>query len=131
MIVKIGYKSSFNGLLLQIGEDDSTVEIGEHCMCSFDIEINCTDHHSIFDKFGNLANRGNFVSIGDRVWLCKDVKILKNTNIPSGSIVAQGSVVTKCFEKESCVIAGNPAKIVKEDIRWDRIRPNNYLKQAL
>ena len=40
--VTIGYKSSFNGLYLQIGEDNSTVSIGEKCMCSYGIEINCT-----------------------------------------------------------------------------------------
>lgn len=127
--VKIGYKSSFNGLYLQIGEDNSSVVIGEKCMCSFGIEINCTDHHSIFDNDGNLLNIGKSVTIGDHVWICKDVKFMKNTSIPAGCIVAQGSIVTKAFSQENCVIAGNPAKVVKENIHWDRIRPNNFLKQ--
>jgi hypothetical protein len=49
----------------------------------------------------------------------------------AGAAGADVQVFTPDVEKESCVIAGNPAKIVKEEIRWDRIRPNNYLKQAL
>ena len=128
--VKIGYKSSFNGLYLQIGEDNCTVSVGEKCMCSYGIEINCTDHHSIFDANGNLTNVGESVTIGNHVWICKDVKFMKNTNIPNGCIVAQGSIVTKHFDKENCVIAGNPAKIVKENISWDRIRPNNFIKES-
>ena len=84
--------------------------------------------HSIFDENGNLINVGQSITIGNHVWICKDVKIMKNTNIPDGCIVAQGSIVTKKFEKENCILAGNPARVVKENIHWDSIRPNDYLK---
>ena len=127
-VVKIGSNTSFNSLYLQIGEDNSIVNVGKNCMCSFGIEMNCTDHHSIFDAEGKLINVGENITIGDNVWICKDVKIMKNTNIPSGCVVAQGSIVTKKFEKENCVIAGNPAKVTKENIYWNRIRPNNWIK---
>ena len=130
-VVKIGKNTSFNSLYVQIGEDNSSVNIGENCMCSFGIEMNCTDHHSIFDAEGKLINVGENITIGDNVWICKDVKIMKNTNIPDDCIVAQGSIVTKKFEKKHCVIAGNPAKVAKENIYWNRIRPNNYLKRDM
>lgn len=127
-VIKIGLNSSFNSLYLQIGENNNVVNIGKNCMFSYGIDINSTDHHSIFDENNNLINMGKRITIGDNVWVCKDVKIMKNTNIPSGCVIAQGSIVTKKFEKENCVIAGNPAKVVKQNIHWDRIRPNNWIK---
>ena len=42
----------------------------------------------------------------------KDVKISRN------SVVAYGSLVTKKFEQENVLLAGIPAKIVKENIYW-------------
>lgn len=126
--VKIGSNTSFNALYVQIGEDNSLINVGKNCMCSYGIEMNCTDHHSIFDENNKLLNVGQSITIGDKVWICKDVKFMKNTNIPNGCVVAQGSIVTKNFTEENCVIAGNPARITKENIHWDRIRPNNFLK---
>lgn len=128
-VIKIGKKTGFNSLFLQIGEDNSTVIVGENCMCSYGIELNCTDTHSIFDNEGNLLNIGKNIIVGDNVWICKDVRIMKNTKIPNGCIVAQGSIVTKKFETENCIIAGNPARIVKENISWSHIRPNKCLME--
>jgi acetyltransferase-like isoleucine patch superfamily enzyme len=53
------------------------------------------------------------VVIGDNVWIGANVIILKGVHIGSGSVVAAGAVVTKDVPAR-CVVAGNPAKIVKE-----------------
>ena len=121
--VFIGRKTSTNGLYICLGESDSEVSIGEECMISFDVEMSCTDTHSITDLNGNLLNKGEFIHIGSRVWICKNTTILKNTEIKDDCVVAQNSIVTKCFETSNCVIAGNPAKIVKEGIKWSAQRP--------
>ena len=127
--VKIGKNTGFNSALIQLGESDSHVEIGSDCMFSYNVEINCTDQHAIFNKDNELINVGRYVNIGSHVWVCKKVTIMKNSNIPDGCILAEGCVVAKHFEKENCVIAGNPAKVVKEDIHWDKQRPQNYIRQ--
>ena len=31
-----------------------------------------------------------------------------------------GSIVTKKFNQEDIIIAGSPAKIIKENVSWDR-----------
>lgn len=121
-VVKIGNGTSFNSCDMQLGESSSSLLIGEGCMFSFDVEIACTDTHAITDFDDNLINVGREIQIGSNVWVCKEVKILKNTKIPDNCIVAQNSIVTKNFDKENCVIAGNPAKIVKENIKWHRPR---------
>ncbi|WP_421418992.1 acyltransferase [Pseudoalteromonas lipolytica] len=52
------------------------------------------------------------IEIGENVWICQGVRILKGVSLANDSIVAAGSVVTKSFSEPS-VIAGNPAKAVK------------------
>ncbi|WP_235889653.1 acyltransferase [Flavobacterium restrictum] len=52
------------------------------------------------------------IIIEDNVWISFNVTILKGVTIGKGAIVAAGSVVTKNIP-EFVVVAGNPAKIVK------------------
>ena len=125
--VHIGKGTSCNSLVIQLGESDSKVVIGENCMISFNVEVSCTDTHSIMDNEGNLTNIGEKIEIGSKVWICKNSVILKNSKVPSNSIVAQGSVVTKKFDEENVVIAGNPAKIVKREVEWSTKRPQQVL----
>ena len=44
----------------------------------------------------------------------------KGVVIPSNSVVGTNALVTKKFDKENIIIAGTPAKIIKQDIIWDR-----------
>jgi acetyltransferase-like isoleucine patch superfamily enzyme len=57
------------------------------------------------------------VEIGNHVWIGAGAKILKGVSIGDGCIVAAGAVVTKSFPR-NCLLAGVPAKIVKEQIEW-------------
>ena len=40
--------------------------------------------------------------------------ILPEVTLGDYTIVGAGSIVTKSFTKGNCVIAGNPAKVIKE-----------------
>lgn len=51
--------------------------------------------------------------IGDYCWLASSCNILAGVVLGPRTIVGAGSVVTKSFPEGYCVIAGNPAKIVK------------------
>lgn len=55
------------------------------------------------------------IVIGENTWIGKNSIILKGVNINSNSIVAANSVVTKNVA-ENTIVAGNPAKVVKENI---------------
>jgi acetyltransferase-like isoleucine patch superfamily enzyme len=123
-VIKIG--SGFSGIgHFRVVEDNSYIHLGNDCMFSWDVTIMASDYHTIYDKTGQVLNKAaGGVTLGNNIWVgCKST-ILKNTQIGNGSIVGACSVVTRQFKDENCILAGNPAKIVKRDIRWSRASPD-------
>jgi maltose O-acetyltransferase len=55
------------------------------------------------------------IIIGENVWIGSNVRICKGVTIGDNSIIAANSVLTKNVPANA-VVAGNPAKIVKENI---------------
>lgn len=116
----IGADTTVEGAYLLVDEAAS-IDIGNDCMLSTDILIRTGDKHSIIDvESGRRLNHSRSVSIADRVWIGRDVQILKGTVLHPESVVGACSLVSKAFEEGNCVVAGVPAKIVKRGIRWDR-----------
>lgn len=113
---------------IEIGEDGYSLNIGKDCLFADDVEILGCDNHSIIDGCGTRVNKAKKLTIGNHVWCAKHVKLLKNVQIPNGCIIALGSVVASKFDKENIIIAGNPAKIIKDNIKWIDMYPNNYDK---
>lgn len=52
--------------------------------------------------------------IGDHCWIASNSCILAGVILGPRTVVGAGSVVTKSFPEGYCVIAGNPAKIIKK-----------------
>lgn len=116
----IGVDTTVEGAYLLVDEAAS-IDIGNDCMLSTDILIRTGDKHSIIDVTSNQRiNPSRDVRIADRVWIGRDVQILKGTVLHPESVVGACSLVAKAFEEGNCVVAGVPAKIVKRGIRWDR-----------
>ncbi len=57
------------------------------------------------------------VHIGDHCWLCTGCTIMPGVTIGEGCVVAANSVVTKDVPPHS-LVAGSPAKVIKENIEW-------------
>ncbi|WP_434640817.1 DapH/DapD/GlmU-related protein [Thermoanaerobacterium thermosaccharolyticum] len=77
-----------------------------------------TDFHYVIEN-GNKKINTDDIIIGDHVWIGSNVSILKGVRIENNSIIAANTVVTKDIP-QNCLVAGNPAKIVKENISWVR-----------
>lgn len=56
---------------------------------------------------------GKDIVIGEKCWIGMNCVILPGVKLGNNTIVGAGSIVTKSFEEGNCVIAGNPAKKIK------------------
>jgi len=101
--------------------EGKTISVGEGCLFSEEITVHTSDYHSIIDiASGKRINYGKDVMIGERVWVCRGAKILKGTQIPADTIVANGAIVNGKFSETNTIIGGVPAKVIKRGIKWDR-----------
>lgn len=99
------------------------ITIGDDCMFAWDIEISTGDYHSIINNNGRTVNYNSSVIIGNHVWVARHVFISKGAHIPDNCIVGAHSVIAKKFKKRGCVIVGNPARIVRRNVNWNRDIP--------
>ncbi|MDV5237852.1 acyltransferase [Leclercia adecarboxylata] len=100
------------------------VNIGNNCMFGMGVSIFTHDYHPIFDaSSGNRINISKNVTIGQNVWIANEATVLKGTSIGEGSVIGACSIVNGIIG-EKCIAAGNPAKIIAENIIWDRASLN-------
>jgi len=122
-----------NGLRIEIGERttaigcyvlarDRSVTIGSACMISRGIEIRASDVHKVYDiDSGERLNTAiQDVKVGNHIWIAANVTISKNVQIADGCIIAAGSFVNKSVPTPNVMLAGTPAKVIREGVRWER-----------
>lgn len=108
------------GAIHMAADEGSRITIGEDCMLAHSIQIRSTDSHSIVDLNGKRLNPAKDVKIGNHCWIGLRCIILKGTEVAHNCVVAAGAVCSKKYPDSNCVLAGNPAKVVKREIDWDR-----------
>lgn len=79
------------------------VGIGPNCMI-------ISGNHDVYDQSKVVVKE---TIIGDYCWLASSSIVLAGVILGPRTIVGAGAVVTKSFPEGYCVLAGNPAKIVK------------------
>ncbi|MDR1167477.1 MAG: hypothetical protein LBK53_01120 [Heliobacteriaceae bacterium] len=130
--INIGKDFSCGSMRLNMqGCNGTEINIGEDCLFSWGINISCTDHHVITDaKTGLPLNKNGSVAIGNHCWLCLDVTVNKNSEIPHYTIVGCKSVVCGKFKKTNTILGGIPARVVKdENTSWEHPAYEAYIKQ--
>ncbi len=90
------------------------ISIGNNVAISENVTIWDTDAHTIIGKEAEMTKS---VKIGSNVWIGNNVTILKGVTIGDGAIIAAGAVVSRDIP-EGCLAAGVPAKVIKENVKW-------------
>ncbi len=90
--------------------------IGSNTIISWNVSIMDGDGHSLI--YGDKNNTPMSIIIGNNVWIGNNAIILKGVNIGDNSVIAAGSVVTQSVPSCS-LVAGNPAKIIRQGIDWN------------
>lgn len=102
--------------------EGTKITFGDGCLVSNEVCIRTGDSHSILDAEEKRINPSRDVVLEEKVWLGNRTMCLKGSYVSRDSIVAAGAVVTKAFHEPGCILAGLPAKVVKQGVHWDAQR---------
>ena len=121
----VGDFTLLNGALVMAEE---RIEIGSHCLISWNVGIadsdfhplepaqRLIDAHALAPFYKDRPSRPKLetrpVKIADNVWIGMNAIILKGVTIGENSVVAAGAVVVKSVPANT-IVAGNPAVAVK------------------
>lgn len=128
-LIKIGNSFSCGGCEIQMNDGDEKLNIGDDCLFSWGIKMRTSDGHTIYDMEEKVPlNFPQNISIGNHVWICEDVKLLKGANIPNNCIVGSGSIISSRSSSfpENSIIAGIPAGVLKSGVNWDHVQPSKF-----
>lgn len=88
------------------------IVIGDGVMIANGAYVTDSDWHTLYDRVAR-PEQPTPVHIGDNVWLGDHATVLKGVTIGANSVVAARAVVSRDVPA-NVVVAGNPAKVVKE-----------------
>ena len=97
----------------------SKMNFKEDVLLGWNVNIRDDDGHQLWDSDGKITNCPKEITIGNHVWIASFVDILKGVSIADNNIIGYRSLVTKSVATGNNIIAGVPAKIVRENMRWE------------
>lgn len=89
---------------------DGKIRIGKGTWIAPNVGL-ITANHDIYNLEAHA--KGKDINIGERCWIGMNAVILPGVCLGPATIVGAGAIVTHSFPEGNCVIAGNPAKIIK------------------
>lgn len=117
----IGKNTTIGSARFFLEESETSITIGEDCMLGRDVCLQTTDFHSIVEATtGKRINYPESVSVGNHIWLGYGVTLGKGSSVADNSVVGEHTLVTKQFTQPNVCLVGIPAKIIKENINWNR-----------
>ncbi len=94
----------------------SQIEFGDDCLLAWDVLVMDSDWHVL--SYEGARRSGESITIGDHVWIgCRSL-ILKGTWLGSGCVVAAGSTVAGLVAEPEALLAGAPARAVRNKVSW-------------
>lgn len=103
------FYANFNSVLLDV----CPIHIGRNVMLGPRVSLVTPEHPINPVERNSGLEFGRPITIGDNCWLGADVTVIGGVTLGDNVVVGAGSVVTKSFD-DNVVIAGNPARVIKE-----------------
>jgi acetyltransferase-like isoleucine patch superfamily enzyme len=92
-----------------------SISIGDDCRIGDFAGIYDSDHHPLEQS---VETRRAPVAIGRNVWIARGAVVLPGVTIGDHAVVGAGAVVTQDVPSRT-LVAGNPARVVRDDLRAD------------
>jgi len=128
--IYFGRDNYYNGALHAVISERKNLIVGGNGVFSFGIWIRTADPHLIYDiHTKQRINESKSVFIGDHVWLGQNALLLKGNRIGSGSIVSAACVLSGKTVESNTIYAGNPGRMIKEDIFFSGASVHNYTRK--
>ena len=93
--------------------DCAKVIFGENVFIGPNVSFYTAEHSIDYEKRNKGLEYARPITVGNNVWIGGGVNILSNVKIGNNVVIGAGSVVTKDIP-DNVVVAGNPARIIKE-----------------
>ena len=100
----------FNGFGNYFQAFDGDITIGKGTYIAKNVGL-ITANHDPTDPDKHLP--GKNIVLGEKCWIGMNAVILPGVTLGPHTVVGAGSVVTHSFPEGNCVIAGNPAKLLR------------------
>ncbi len=108
-VIEFGQGCQINNSCVFISEGPG-IKIGKNCLIGPEVVVFDSDFHGLVNRQVPLKKA---VTIADNVFIGARAVILKGVTVGENSTIAAGSVVIQDVAA-NCVVAGNPARVVKE-----------------
>jgi acetyltransferase-like isoleucine patch superfamily enzyme len=102
--------------------EGGAIRVGSDCLVAYGLDLRNSDGHSVLDAATRRrVNPPADTTIADHVWLGNNCQVLKGVTVGTHSIAAARSVITKNVPPHT-LVAGVPAKVIREGVDWDHRR---------
>jgi len=123
--IQLGNNTTIGSASIFAGESKTSIDIGQDCMISRQVKMNTSDFHSILEADTNKRiNPPGNIFIGNHVWVGNEVIIRKDSKVSDNTVIGIRSIVNKQFSEPNIILAGVPARKLKENITWSRDKIN-------
>lgn len=116
----IDEKVSIVSIEILVEQHHCKLHIGKRCLMSKDILFRLGEiPHLVFDlETKEYVDTPHNLIVGNHVWIGAGATLLKKTKIGDDCIVGAKAVVTKEFNENNVLLAGNPAQIKRRNVYW-------------
>lgn len=98
-----------------------SVSIGNHCIIGWNSMIMDTSWHTLYNlSTDSYSCKTSPIHIGHYNWISNGCQLMKGCVTPDFCVIGACSILNKNLKAPSCcLIAGSPAKVVRENVLYD------------